>query len=67
MGTVARAAQLRGEIAGHKAAIRHHRAALGQKKAELVMLERECASRGIRLVIKEGEGETPWPNHKTQS
>ena len=46
---------LRGEIRGHKAAIRHRRTALARAKAALVALESECAARGIKLVVK-GEG-----------
>ncbi|KKM71007.1 hypothetical protein LCGC14_1435000 [marine sediment metagenome] len=46
---------LRGEIRGHKAAIRRHRAQLSQTKAALVALELELTRRGIRLIVK-GEG-----------
>ena len=48
------------EIRSHKAAIRRHREGLGRAKAELVELERECALRGIKLVVN-GEGRHPWP------
>jgi hypothetical protein len=56
----ARASLLREEVTAHKAAIRHHRAALGRAKAALLALERECARRGIKLIVK-GEGRPPWP------
>lgn len=51
---------LTSEIRSHKAEIRRHREQLGRIKAELVELERECALRGIKLVVN-GEGRHPWP------
>jgi prephenate dehydratase len=62
----ARAAELVREIKAHKAAIRQHRGALASAKAALDRIEQECAARGIRLV-KEGEGEDPWPSHSSNS
>lgn len=62
----ARAVALSGQIAEHKAAMRRHRHALAERAAELAALKRECASRGIRLVLP-GEGENPWPNPSSTS
>jgi hypothetical protein len=54
-----RAGALQGEVKAHKAAIRRHRAHLVAAKVELVHLARECAARGIGLVVAEqGEEET---------
>lgn len=52
---------LRGEVRGHKAAIRQHRAALAVTAAQLEALEKECRERGVRLIIKGEEGEISWP------
>lgn len=70
MEVQARAEALRGDVAAHKAAIRRHRAALVRAAIALADLERECSSRGIRLVLSadEGEGsESPWPNQSSAS
>jgi len=42
-----RAERVRSDIAGHKAAIRRHRRALGESAAALAALEAECRRRGI--------------------
>jgi hypothetical protein len=66
----ARADALQGEIAAHKAEIRRRRDRLARAKAALVELEKECTSRGIRLVLVKttGEGsESPWPNPSSNS
>lgn len=51
---------LQQEIRSHKAEIRRRREQLGRAKAALLELERECALRGIKLVVT-GEGGSPWP------
>jgi hypothetical protein len=65
----ARADELRDRVASHKAAIRRERAALVKTAAELARFEKECASRGIRLVNvnAKGEGDHPWPNSDRSS
>jgi hypothetical protein len=57
---VRRRDELERAIRSHKAAIRRHRQELGRAKAALLELERECALRGIKLVVT-GEGGSPWP------
>lgn len=59
---VRRRDELERAIRGHKAAIRRHREELGRAKAALLELERECALRGIKLVVT-GEGGSPWPTN----
>jgi hypothetical protein len=58
---------LRQRIRSHKSEIRRRRVDLARDKEQLVILERELASRGIKLVLV-GEGEVnPWPSRSSVS
>jgi hypothetical protein len=59
-----RVGSLRREVAAHKAAIRRHRAQLGEAATRLTQVEAECRRLGIGFTVqtsaRSDQGVDPW-------